>query len=347
MLRKRSSLAVQLATYCLAVTALCMCLGQASADRNSRDELPEVFDKFLPEGVQDLKAIQQQVKKVADRVMPCTVGLLIGQAQGSGVIIDKEGHILTAAHVSGEAGRTCMIILPDGRKLKGTTLGANVGIDSGLVKIAQDGVKFPYVEMGHSSELRKGQWVVAIGHPGGWQQGRQPVVRVGRVLESTPKHIRTDCALVGGDSGGPLFDMYGDVVGIHSRIGGSITFNIHVPIDTFTETWDKLAASEVWGSPFNFLAKANQTGEGYLGVRPDPDARPFKIATVTPGSPAAKAGLLSDDLIVKVDDREIGSISDFDAAIRGKVPGVQVTLEVRRGDDVIAITVTLGKRPME
>jgi serine protease Do len=347
MLRKRSSLAVQLASYLLAVLALSMCLGQASADKSARDELPEVFDKFLPEGVQDLKAIQQQVKKVVDRVLPCTVGLLIGQAQGSGVIIDKEGHILTAAHVSGEAGRPCMIILPDGKKLKGVTLGANVGIDSGLVTIAQPGVEFPHIDMGHSSELRKGQWVVAVGHPGGWQQGRQPVVRVGRILESTPKHIRTDCTLVGGDSGGPLFDMYGDVVGIHSRIGGSITFNIHVPIDTYTETWDRLAASEVWGSPFSNLAKAKQAGDPYLGVRPDPDARPFKIVSVTPGSPAAKAGLLAEDVIVRVDDRPIASISDFDNAIRSKTPGVQVTLEVRRGDEVVTITVTLGRRPME
>ncbi len=347
MLRVRHLLASQVRLFSLATLALGLCAGLASADRPSREDLPEVFDKFLPEGVQDLKDIQNHVKKVVDKVMPCTVGLQIGQAQGSGVIIDKEGHVLTAAHVSGEAGRHVTIILPGGKKLKGMTLGANVGIDSGLIQITQDGAKFPFVDMGHSGELKKGQWVIAIGHPGGFQPGRQPVVRVGRVLEATPKLVRTDCALVGGDSGGPLFDMHGQVVAIHSRIGGSITFNIHVPVDTYTETWDRLAASEVWGSPFNFLSKGKLAQEPFLGVRPDPDAKPFKVLTVTADSPAAKAGLRPDDVILKIDNRAIGSISDFDAALRAKTPGNQVILEIRRGDEQLSITVTLGKRPME
>jgi serine protease Do len=356
MLRVRHSFAAPVGAYCLALVALGLWAGLASADRssadrsadrNGREELPEVFDKPLPEGVQDLKDIQKHVRKIVDKVMPCTVGLQIGNAQGSGVIIDKEGHILTAGHVSGEAGRNVTIIMPSGRKLKGTTLGANVGIDSGLVKITQRDVEFPYIEMGQSADLHKGQWVVAIGHPGGYQPGRQPVVRVGRILDATAKLIRTDCALVGGDSGGPLFDMHGQVVGIHSRIGGSITFNIHVPIDTYTESWDKLAASEVWGNPLGFLGKAKPAGEPFLGVRPDPDAKAFKIAAVTPDSPAEKAGLRADDVIVRIDDRAIGSINDFDAVLRGKQPGNRVVLQVRRGDEELSITIILGKRQPE
>jgi serine protease Do len=342
----RHPLTAPVRSFVLATLALGLFAGLASADRRPSDELPEVFEKFLPEGVQDLKDIQNQVKKIVDRVMPSIVGLQIGQAQGSGVIIDKEGHILTAAHVSGEAGRKVSIILPDGRRLKGVTLGANIAIDSGLVQITQPDAKFPFVETGHSAELKKGQWVIAIGHPGGYQQGRQPVVRVGRVLEANGKVVRTDCALVGGDSGGPLFDMHGQVIGIHSRIGGSITFNIHVPVDTYTETWERLAGSEVWGNPFNFLGKV-KPAEPFLGVRPDPDAKLFRVLTVTAGSPADKAGLRSDDVILKVDNRDIASVNDFDAVLRGKAPGNQVTLEVRRGDELLSITVTLGKRPVE
>jgi serine protease Do len=331
----------------LAVVFLAGLAGRASADRPASQgqaaDLPAVFDKFMPEGVQDLKAIQEQVKKVIEKVMPCTVGLQIGQAQGSGVIINKEGYILTAGHVSGQPGRTALIILPDGRKLKGVTLGADVGVDSGLLRITDEGADFPYVEMGNSVSLKKGQWVIAIGHPGGYQMGRAPVVRVGRILEATAKHLRTDCTLVGGDSGGPLFDMTGKVVGIHSRIGGSISFNIHVPVDSYSEAWEKLAASEVWGSPFNSLTKAGQ--QAYLGIRPDPDAMAFKILSVNPNSPASKAGLRPDDVIVKIDDREIQNLADYDAALKGKQPGNQVTLQVRRGTEQVTITVTLGKRP--
>jgi serine protease Do len=347
MLCVRTPLTALVGRSCLAVIVLGLSIGMAPAVGPDREELPEVFDKPLPEGVQDLKDIQRHVKKVVDKVMWATVGLQIGNAQGSGVIIDKEGHILTAAHVSGEAGRKVNIILPDGKRVRGITQGANAGIDSGLVQITDRDVEFPHVEMGQSADLRKGQWVIAIGHPGGYQAGRQPVVRVGRILDATPKLIRTDCALVGGDSGGPLFDMHGQVVGIHSRIGGSITFNIHVPVDTYTETWDRLAASEVWGSPFNFFAKAQKMTEPFLGVRPDPDGRAFTIAAVTVNSPAEKAGLQTGDVIVKADNRDIGSINDFDDMLRGKQPGTSITLEVVRGTQQLTISVTLGRRPSE
>jgi serine protease Do len=329
----------------LSVFVLGMSAGLVSADRRSRDEPPAAFDKFLPEGVADLKAMQDHVKKVVDRVMPCTVGLLIGHAQGSGVIINSEGYILTAAHVSGKAGQSVTIVLHDGRKLKGVTLGADAGIDGGLVKITDEGVEFPFVGMGHSAELKKGQWVIALGHPGGYQKGRPPVVRVGRVLETTARHLRTDCTLVGGDSGGPLFDMRGQVVGINSRIGVSVTYNIHVPVDTYLESWDRLTASEVWGSPFNALDLGKLVPEPFLGVRPDPDSTSFKILAVVPNSPAAKAGLQADDVILKLDDRTVRSFSDFDAAMRSQRPGNQVTLEFRRGSEQMSATITLGKRP--
>jgi serine protease Do len=347
MLRVRTSSAAHVGRCFVAALVLGLSVSLASAGQSSGEDLPKVFSKDLPEGVQDLKDIQKHVKKIVERVMRSTVGLQIGNSQGSGIIIDKEGHILTAAHVSGEAGRKVLIVLPDGTRVKGITRGANVGIDSGMVQIAEPDVEFPYVEMGHSADLKRGQWVIAIGHPGGYQQGRAPVVRVGRVLDANGKLIRTDCALVGGDSGGPLFDMHGRVVGIHSRIGGSITFNIHVPVDTYTETWDRLAASEVWGSPFNFFAKTKQSAEPFLGVRPDPDGKAFTIAAVTPNSPAAKADLRAGDVIVKIADREVGTISDFDTVLRTKQPGNAVTLVIERGNEQLTITVTLGRRPSE
>src|SRR5437588_8243199 len=223
--------------------------GAARAD-STDNELPAVFDKAVPENKSDLRTIQQHVKSLLKKTMPSTVGLLVGAAQGSGVIVSKDGIVLTAGHVSGVVDRKCKIVMPDGRILNGKTLGANYGIDSGMIQITDKG-DYPFSEMANSAEIKAGQWCMAIGHPGGWQKGRDPVVRLGRVQEASKTFIQTDCALVGGDSGGPLFDMYGKVIGIHSRIGKLITANLHVPIDTYRDTWDRLATGEEWGkNPF-------------------------------------------------------------------------------------------------
>src|SRR5262249_42222176 len=158
--------------------------------------------------------------------------------------------VLTAGHVSGTPNREAMLVLADGRRVKAKTLGNNRGIDSGMMKITTEG-KYPFVPLGNSTDLKKGQWVITVGHPGGYNPNRSPVVRVGRVLNRTNGYIESDCTLVGGDSGGPLFDMQGNLVGIHSRIGWNITDNVHVPVDTYRDTWDRLAKAESWGG-WNF-----------------------------------------------------------------------------------------------
>jgi serine protease Do len=303
---------------------------------------PSVFEKAVPENLKDLQEIQNHVKKVLEKTMPATVGIRLGPSQGSGVIISREGYVLTAGHVSNTPGKDCQVILPDGRKLKGKTLGWNKGLDSGMVKITDEG-EFPFCEMGKSAELKKGQWCLAIGHPGGWQPGRSPVVRLGRMQELHKSFLRSDCTLVGGDSGGPLFDMTGKVIGIHSRIGPPITANIHVPVDTYRETWDRLLAAEEWGgSLFGFGGKAP---EAYLGLNFDPDSKGCKITKVTADSPAQKAGLKVDDIVPMFDGQKIGGSDDLTRVLMKKRPGNEVEVIVRRGDETVNLHVTLGKRP--
>jgi S1-C subfamily serine protease len=223
-------------------------------------ELPAALHKAAPENVDDLRAIEKHVQKVLAKVMPAVVGLRVGPGQGSGVLVGEDGTILTAGHVSGTPNQNAAVILPDGKTLKGKSLGRYTTIDSGMMKIVEEG-KYPSLEMGNSSELKVGQWVIAIGHPGGFRANRTPVVRVGRILYVSAFVIRTDCTLVGGDSGGPLFDMHGRVIGIHSRIGDKqITENMHVPIDTFRKTWERLAKGESWGGPLGRVEVVRSAG---------------------------------------------------------------------------------------
>jgi serine protease Do len=304
-------------------------------------EAAPTIPNAMAEGLGDLKAVQEQVKRVVAKVLPCTVNVRIGAGQGSGVIISADGYVLTAAHVSGPADRNVTIVFADGRKVKGKTLGANRKVDGGLIKITEEG-KWPFAEMGSSGGLKRGQWCVAIGHPGGFKPGRPPVVRLGRVLENAKALIQTDCSLVGGDSGGPLFDLQGKVIGIHSRIGNSIAANIHVPVDSYRDEWDRLVKGEVWGSLFGSGKAARGA---YLGVKGDPDAEACKIGEVIAGSPAAKAGLRADDVVTKFGDKRIGTFEDLVAQVRTRRPGDEVTLEIQRDDRTMTLRVVIGKRP--
>ena len=102
----------------------------------------------------------------------------------------------------------------------------------------------------------------------------------------------------------------------------------------------------MWGSPLNMLAFGKQGQEPFLGVRADPNSRQLlRIVGVTPDSPAEKAGLRAEDVILRIDDHDVRSIADLDAILHTKLPGHRITMEVRRGDAQMTLTITLGKRP--
>jgi serine protease Do len=331
MTRRRPIWLLTLTTVAL-LSLLCHPLVRA-ADVQPKKEptLLAAFEKPAPETLDDLKAMELQVQKVVEKVLPCTVNVRDGGGQGSGVIVSEDGYVLTAGHVSREAGRVVDLTLNDGRKVKAKTLGANHNIDSGFLKITDAG-KWPHAEMGKSAELQPGQWVVTTGHPGGYNPTRGTVVRLGRVLKATSEYVRTDCTIVGGDSGGPLFDMNGKVVGIHSRIGAMLSANIHVPVDTYRSTWDRLVKGDVWGN-------------GFVGFSADRKAKGCKVSEVAEGSPAAKAGLAVGDVVVSFDGKKIGSFQDLGNTLREANVGAPVIVEVDRGEEsIVKLTLTIGKR---
>ena len=289
-----------------------------------------VFDKPVPEDVADLLAIEKQVRKLVEKLTQCTVAVRVGRSQGSGVLVSKDGYVLTAAHVAGAPGRTAIVTLPDGRQVQGKTLGRDRSHDAALLQITGK-TDWSFAEMGDLNQLKVGDWCVAGGHPGGFRKNRPAVVRLGRIIFIKEKIIQSGCTLMGGDSGGPLFDMKGHVIGIHSRIGISAGWNFHIPISVYSNSWDRLVAAESWGG-------------GLLGVGGDDHPQGCKITSVIPESPAQKFGLRVDDIIVKLDEKLIKSFKDLAATVRKRNPGEKVTLEILRGEKTVKITAVLTSR---
>lgn len=305
--------------------------------RTLDENLKRILAGAAPTGVADLRAMQTHVQKLTEQLSKCTVGVTVRNAQGSGVIISKDGYVLTAAHVAQQPNLRVEFTLSDGRIVRGKTLGQNRTMDAGLMKIEEPG-EYPFAEMGASDTLTNGQWCLATGHPGGYQEDRGVVLRVGRILlvGGLPEAITTDCTLVGGDSGGPLFDMEGRVIGVNSRIAGALAANMHVPVGTFKETWERLNKGEAWG---HFPGQ-----EPVLGVRGEEGATSAKIALVFPKSPAEKAGLQVGDIVVKMDGQEIATFKALVDAVALHNPGDEVTLQLKRGEELKDVALTLGRK---
>lgn len=301
--------------------------------------LARILAGGVPRNADDLRAMEQHIQKVAAKAIRATVGVRIGWAGASGVIVSKDGYVLTAGHVSGRAGREVGLILHDGREVKAKTLGANYGVDSGLIQITDKAPEagWPHCPMGKSAALKRGQWCLAAGHPGGYHRGRTPPVRLGRILRTTSTAMLTDCTIVSGDSGGPLFDMAGKVIGISSRIGGPIDANIHVPVDLYRRDWARLTKSETWGSLFG-------RGGAYLGVVGDMESDKARIASVQPGSPAAKAGIKPGDVVTRFGGRDVPSFPALVMLIAGKKPGDKVKITVLRDKKTLTLEAVLTKR---
>jgi serine protease Do len=296
--------------------------------------------------------MQAHVRKLTDQLTKCTVGVEVGPAQGSGVIISKDGYVLTAAHVAspprgrGPGGRPpadqeVTFYLSDGKKVTGKTLGLFRTLDAGLLKITDPG-EYPFAEMGDSESLKFGQWCLVTGHPGGYQPERGTVLRLGRIMALAKDAITTDCTLVGGDSGGPLFDMQGRVIGINSRISENLVSNMHVPVSAYKETWDRLVSGEVWGR-----FPSGRTPP-YLGVQADETAKEeAKIGSVVPDSPADKAGLKPGDVVLKFGSRNITNFASLKEAVEGSSRRQPVTVQVRRGTETKDLQVQLRSRESE
>ena len=277
--------------------------------------------------------MESHIVQLAARLRPVTVRLRLGDAKGSGVIISDDGYILTAAHVSNRIDRQVAIELSTGEIVQGVALGAHFTLDAGLVRITDSryrGRKWPTAVMSDGQTPQPGAWCLSLGHPGGTTDGQQAVARMGRVLKSRDWVLQTDCELVGGDSGGPLFDMAGRVIGINTYIKESIDSNFHVPVGIFQRSRKQLEAGDVVHCGAS------------LGIFGEPHANGLRITRVVDESPAVQCGLQVGDQLLAYDSERVNSTEDLAQRVRKERPGKIVQLRIVRDGVSMHLNVELG-----
>ncbi len=296
--------------------------------------------------VRDLQAlleVEAKVQAVAQKRVPLTVALIAADASssGSGVITSEEGLILTAAHVV-QGSETMDVVFPDGKTVKGKVLGANYGKDLAMVKIEGEG-KWPAAPRGASKTLEVGDWVVATGHAAGFDPARTPPVRFGRVVSKGPGNFfTTDCTLIGGDSGGPIFDLEGNIIGINSNIGQALKVNNHAGVDGFKEDWDKMLNGEQWGKLV--LDPLQNEDMPVLGVAIDWSRAGLIVGEVSKGSKATEAGIQPGDVIVSLEGQKIRNLDDLRNELLRKQVGDKVKLAILRDGKAMDKEVELVRR---
>lgn len=308
----------------------------ASADR------PPINDKKAPESRHDLELIQKSLAESLGASRKATVCIEFNQGSGSGVVVSSDGLILTAAHVTSGVGKEFTVVFEDGRKARAESLGLISTTDCAMARILDKG-PWPHVELDRDDTTKLGDWVYSLGYSGGFDKERGVVVRLGRVVRVDESTIQSDCSLIGGDSGGPLFDLSGKLVGIHSRVGARTPENMHVPAREFVKHWAEMEKGEFVGDgPF---AKRPEKGTGFLGLGTEERKEGgLQVTKVGRESPAEKAGIKAGDVLLKMDGVELKTKAQFQDLLKEKAPSDRLALELLRGTKPETLNLRLGER---
>ncbi len=335
----------------------------------------------------DLLAVESQIEAVYQAVGDSVVNISVTtlthdffmnpvpqEGTGSGFVYDEQGHIVTNWHVVQEA-EDIQVIFADGVTLPAEVVGSDAANDLAVIQVATDGHSLKPVQLGDSSTLRVGQFVVAIGNPFGLEQTVTfgVISSLGRIIDSPEggrfigEAIQTDAAINPGNSGGPLLDLQGQVIGVNaqiispSRANAGIGFAI--PVNTVQRVVPELIATGQYGHPWlgvSFLDLgrwADLLQQANLDV---PDAG-LLILEVLPNSPAAEAGLrggtesaivgnarlqVGGDVIVAINEEAFANWSEFNTYLEIETRvGETIEVTVWRDDAQLTIPLTLGERP--
>ncbi|PAT39770.1 serine peptidase [Vandammella animalimorsus] len=267
---------------------------------------------------------------------------------GSGFIISGDGYILTNHHVV-EGSEDVIVTLTDQREFKAKVIGSDERTDVALIKI--DAHNLPTVRIGNVEQLKVGEWVMAIGSPFGLENSVTAgiVSAKQRDTGSYLPFIQTDVAVNPGNSGGPLLNMRGEVVGINSQIysrsGGFMGISFAIPIDEAMQVSEQLKGN-------------GRVVRGRIGVRIGPVSAEVAeslglqrrnagalVSAVEPDSPAASAGLQAGDIITHFNGKAIDSVSDLPRLVGSTAPGSQGTLQIFRHGKTQQLNITVGETP--
>lgn len=288
---------------------------------------------------------EQTVIRVARQVTPTVVSIIVPQyGSGTGVVIRRDGMILTNAHVVGTA-RSVQVGLADGRKVTGTVLGRDVGLDVAVVRIPISDA--PVATLGNSDQLQVGQLAIAIGNPLGLERTVttgvvSAVNRPGRNLGGET-FIQTDAAISPGNSGGPLVDSRGNLIGINSAelLGQGVSgLGFAIPINTAMAMASQVLTTGRYVRPFLGIA-FNDVDENLATQFRLPVSQGVIITDVQRGSPAAAGGLRDQDIITRVNDTPVAMGGDLRRVLRGMKPGDTVRLTVVRPPDGARATLSV------
>ncbi len=302
------------------------------ADIDSHDSMNEFFRKHMPR--------RPPIPREEDE-----------ESLGSGFIISADGYVLTNAHVV-DSAEEIVVRLVDKREFRARLIGTDKRTDVALLKI--EAANLPRVTIGDPGRLRVGDWVVAIGSPFGFEQSVTAgiVSAKGRSLpdESLVPFIQTDAAINPGNSGGPLFNLKGEVVGINSQIysetGGFMGLSFAIPIDVAIDVQ-------------NQIRTVGRVTRGRIGVliqevtRDVADSFALKapqgalVSAVEPDSPAARAGLLVGDVILRFEGKAVSSSADLPRIVGAFKPGVRANVQVWRRGGSRDVALTVAELPDE
>jgi serine protease Do len=291
-------------------------------------------------------AEEDNIIRVARQVSPAVVSVSQRGSSGSGVIIRREGIILTNAHVVGRA-TVVSIKLADGRELRGEVLGRDSQVDIAVIRVRANDL--PVATLGDSDRLQVGQAAIAIGNPLGLE--RTVTAGIVSALNRDPFEmqlggfIQTDAAINPGNSGGPLLDSSGRVIGINTAVlRGATGLGFAIPINLASNIAEQILTTG--------RVRRAWIGIAYGDIDPElaaqfrlPVRQGIVVTQVVPGSPAAAAGLRLEDIIVQVGSTEIARGGDLRSVLRDRRPGDTLDFRIVRGGTARTVTVRLGEAP--
>lgn len=268
---------------------------------------------------------------------------------GSGFFISDDGYVLTNNHVI-EQANDIFVTLTTGKEYKATVVGTDPRTDVALLKI--DAKDLSPLPIGDSTKLRKGQWVLAIGSPFGLDSTVTAgiISAINRDTGDYLPFIQTDVAVNPGNSGGPLINLAGEVVGINSQIvsrsGGFMGISLAIPIDEVMRIVEQLKADGkvTRGRIGVQIGQVSDEVATALGLE---KAQGALVSMVEQDGPAAKAGVQSGDVITHFDGKAIAQMADLPRMVGGTKPGTKSTLEVWRKGKTVKLDVEIGEMPSE